>query len=212
MFTQHEDELTADYPVFEPEPEESVVELEQSSTSSNRSELTLKILKQVHESVGHVIELLEGAGDSGSVKHLADLVTSKQELIKHQNETGGMRVLEGIFDGQGMVASDGKVYSVPPNYASKSRLVEGDVLKLTIRPDGTFIYKQIGPVERERIVGCLAFDAGANDYIILCEELTYKVLTASVTYFKGEPGDEVVAFIPKSGKCTWAAVENIIKK
>src|SRR3712207_6782664 len=42
------------------------------------------------------------------------------------------KVIEGVFDGQNMVGSDGKTYPVPANYASKSKLVQGDILKLTI--------------------------------------------------------------------------------
>ena len=40
---------------------------------------------------------------------------------------------------------------------------------------------------------------------------TYRILTASVTYFKGEAGDEVAALVPKGQSASWAAVENIIK-
>ena len=47
--------------------------------------------------------------------------------------------MEGVFDGQNMMGPDGKKYPVPANYASKSKLVEGDVLKLTISDDGSFI-------------------------------------------------------------------------
>ncbi|HET7320113.1 MAG TPA: hypothetical protein VFI84_00835, partial [Candidatus Saccharimonadales bacterium] len=45
------------------------------------------------------------------------------------------KVIEGVFDGQNMVGSDGKTYPVPANYASKSKLVQGDILKLTIAED-----------------------------------------------------------------------------
>src|SRR5665213_1682775 len=53
------------------------------------------------------------------------------------------KVIEGVFDGQNMVGSDAKTYPVPANYASKSKLVQGDILKLTIADDGAFMYKQI---------------------------------------------------------------------
>jgi hypothetical protein len=208
----YEEELTTDYPVFEPEPESvDVSASEETGEADTRVDLSIKILRQMHESMGHVIEMLEGGQEHG-LAELAGLVTSKNQFAKKVEEVSGVRVLEGMFDGQGMVGPDGNVYTVPPNYASKSRLVEGDVMKLTIRPDGTFIYKQIGPVERVRLVGDLAFDAALNSYVILSEGKRYRILTASATYFKGEPGDQVTAFIPKSGKCLWAAVENIIKK
>ena len=57
------------------------------------------------------------------------------------NEEVGGKVVEGIFDGQKMAGPDGKEYPIPANYASKSKLVEGDILKLTIADDGSFIYK-----------------------------------------------------------------------
>ena len=68
-------------------------------------------------------------------------------------ETG--RVIEGIFNGEKMIGPDGQLYDVPVNYASKSKLVEGDMLKLIITERGTFVYKQIQPVERVRLVGLL---------------------------------------------------------
>ena len=40
------------------------------------------------------------------------------------------KIIEGIFDGQIMIGPDGKNYPVPANYASKSKLVEGDIMKL----------------------------------------------------------------------------------
>lgn len=124
----------------------------------------------------------------------------------------GARVIEGTFDGQNMVGPDGKQYSVPANYASKSKLVEGDVLKLTITKDGSFIYKQIGPIDRQRLIGTLNRDEVTGEYRVVSGDTTYKVLLASITYFKGEPGDDVVVLLPATGEARWAAVENIIKQ
>src|SRR3989338_8200808 len=53
-------------------------------------------------------------------------------------------IVEGVFDGLAMIGADGRSYTMPANYAAKSKLVEGDLLKLTILADGTFLYKQIG--------------------------------------------------------------------
>lgn len=125
--------------------------------------------------------------------------------------TGAGRVIEGVFDGQNMVGPDGKNYPVPANYASKSKLVEGDVLKLTIADDGSFIYKQIGPVERQKKIGVLS-QTENGEYRVLADGKPYKVLLASLTYFKAEPGDEVTVVIPKEEESEWAAVENVIKK
>jgi len=40
----------------------------------------------------------------------------------------------------------------------------------------------------------------------------FKVLLASITYYKGDENDEVVILVPKDADSVWAAVENIIKK
>ena len=110
-----------------------------------------------------------------------------------------------------MIGPDGKQYPVPANYASKSKLIEGDVLKLTIAEDGSFIYKQIGPIERKKMLGILVQDE-RGDYRVVAEGKTYKVLLASLTYFKAEPGDEVTIVVPETGDSAWAAVEHVIKK
>lgn len=120
-------------------------------------------------------------------------------------------VIQGTFDGQIMQGSDGKQYPVPANYASKSKLVEGDVLKLTITPDGSFIYKQIGPADRRHAIGVVAQDDQGN-YLVIADGRPYRVLLASVTYFKATPGDEVAIVCPKEQSATWAAIENILQK
>jgi hypothetical protein len=127
------------------------------------------------------------------------------------NENSEGEIVEGIFDGVNMVGGDGKIYTVPANYASKSKLVEGDLLKLTISDDGTFIYKQIGPIERKRLRGTLMQDEDTGEYSVLSQGQTYKVIAASVTYYKGEVGDEVIILVPVDKHSVWAAVENVIK-
>ncbi len=118
------------------------------------------------------------------------------------------KVIEGKFDGQHMIGADSKSYPVPANYASKSKLVEGDTLKLTIAEDGSFIYKQIGPIERKKLIGKLILEDG--QYRVEAGGQRYNVLFASVTYFKGNPGDEVTIVTPANGQASWAAIEAII--
>ncbi len=118
------------------------------------------------------------------------------------------KVIEGQFDGQNMVGPDGKVYPVPANYASKSKLVQGDTLKLTIGEDGSFIYKQIGPVERRKLIGTLNLKDG--QYFVEARSQSYRVLFASVTYFKAQPGDQVTIVVPDEGDSDWAAIEAVI--
>jgi hypothetical protein len=126
------------------------------------------------------------------------VVTSRDEVLG--------KVIEGVFDGQNMVGSDGKTYPVPANYASKSKLVQGDILKLTIADDGAFLYKQIGPVPRKQVVGMLKLENG--HYLVGVDGRDFRVLLASVTYFKAKPGDQVSVNVPEDdSKSEWAALE-----
>ncbi len=127
-----------------------------------------------------------------------------------ENDDEG-EIIEGTFDGQIMLGTNGKQYPVPANYASKSKLVEGDMLKLTITTDGSFIYKQIGPVERRHLIGVVSQDEKGN-YYIFSEGKPYKVLLASITYFKAQPGDEVALLTPRDIESSWASIENVLQK
>lgn len=125
-------------------------------------------------------------------------------LAKKEENLG--KVIEGVFDGQNMVGSDGKTYPVPANYASKSKLVQGDILKLTIADDGAFMYKQIGPIPRKQVVGTLMQENG--HYFVDVNGKQYRVLLASVTYFKVKPGDQVSVNMPEDDShAEWAALE-----
>lgn len=130
---------------------------------------------------------------------------------KMEVDTTGGTVVEGTFDGQLMLGTDGKQYPVPANYASKSKLVEGDMLKLTITEDGAFLYKQIGPIDRRHAIAVVTQDEGGN-YYVLADGKPYRVLLASITYFKAAPGDEVAIVTPRGLVATWAAIENVIQK
>lgn len=139
--------------------------------------------------------LMSIVGDDGSV------VTPTNS----REEVNG-KIVEGVFDGQVMIGPDGKSYPVPANYASKSKLVEGDILKLTIAPDGGFIYKQISPVPRKQIIGTLTQHDGA--YFVEAGGKEYRILLASVTYFRINIGDQVTIIVPEDNPdATWAAVE-----
>lgn len=143
---------------------------------------------------------------AGARELLASLVASEQAALPVSELQAG-KIIEGVFDGQNMIA-DGKTYPVPANYASKSKLVQGDTLKLTIADDGSFIYKQIGPIERHKLIGTLALAEG--QYFVAANNKKYRVLFASVTYFKAHPGDQVAIVVPEEQDAEWAAIEAVI--
>jgi len=137
---------------------------------------------------------------------LISLVGEDETITNVVREENLGKVIEGVFDGQNMVGSDGKNYPVPANYASKSKLVQGDILKLTIADDGAFLYKQIGPIPRKQVVGTLRLENG--HYFVDVNGKEYRVLLASVTYFKAKPGDQVSVNLPEDDSAAeWAALE-----
>lgn len=150
-----------------------------------------------------ISELVGGTGNSKTQ------YTKQAAAIKPSGEKEAS-VIEGVFDGQNMIGPDGKSYPVPANYASKSKLVPGDVLKLTIAEDGAFLYKQIGPVERKRIIGPLIYEDG--QYRVLTNGKAYKVLLASITYYHAEVGDQVTLIVPEFEESEWGAIDNVLPK
>lgn len=122
----------------------------------------------------------------------------------------GARVIYGRFNGEHMEGEDGQLYPVPANYASKSKLAEGDRMKLTIDADGAFIYKQVGPIDRRRVLGTFAIDQDGN-YVVEAEDKAYRILLASVTFYRLEPGDQVTILLPEGQEALWGAVENVLK-
>ena len=140
------------------------------------------------------------------------LVASRSASLpppKLNDQSASLRVVEGIFDGQNMKDTDGKNYPIPANYASKSKLVEGDHLKLTITEEGRFLFKQIGPVPRKSVVGPLAYEDG--QYTVLgADGNTYRILLASITFFRANVGDEVSVLVPQEGTATWGAMDNVV--
>lgn len=139
-------------------------------------------------------------------------VHQRADTLAQPSFQGNQQIVEGVFNGQNMVGADGKIYTIPANYASKSKLVEGDILKLTIKSDGSFIYKQIGPVERKRLVGTLVRDDQSGEFTVMIGTRAYKVIMAAITYYKGQSGDEVVILTPEDGESAYAAVENLMHR
>lgn len=174
----------------------------------------LLLIKQLLQSAQKQIEEARRLFEKIEGKELPKEAKSKITKIKTEAKELQIlksgKIIEGIFDGQNMQGADSKTYPVPPNYASKSKLIEGDEMKLTLMPDGSFVFKQIAPAERKRIIGqAIKKD---DQFMIEAERKLYKVLSASATYYKIEEGDKVTVVVPKKRESSWCAVENVIKK
>ena len=172
---------------------------------SNKLALLKEMLDSAESNIRsarQIIAELVGPGDTRGAY-------TRQAASLKPTDKGG-QIIEGVFDGQNMIGPDGKSYPVPANYASKSKLVPGDILKLTISDDGSFVYKQIGPVERKRVIGPLVYEDG--QYRVLAGGKSYKVLLASVTYYRAEVGDNVTLIVPEFEESEWGAIDNVLPK
>jgi len=166
--------------------------------------MTKKNVSNKDERVAMLIRTLTAAETNLALakKILSDIYGSKVALVNTVSSVRDMTVsprdvpgVEGTFDGQNMLGMDGKKYPVPENYASKSELVYGDKLKVIRREDGNW-FKQISKVERVPVQGILAKD-GDNQWRLVTDSASYKIISAAVAYHKGEEGKDAVGLVPK---------------
>lgn len=190
--------------------EESDEDKNRLSATDTKFALARKLIRKLKDELSMLERLIADEAEPADVEQLM--------MRRHSDDTESFapmnegKIVEGVFDGVNMIGSDGNPYVVPPNYASKSKLVEGDILKLTIQGNGTFLFKQIGPIERQRVVGTLMRDEITGDWRVIAMSRKFNLLPAAVSFHRGEEGDEAVLLVPKEAPSKWAALENIIKK
>ncbi|MDA9129283.1 hypothetical protein N9J72_02295 [Candidatus Gracilibacteria bacterium] len=138
----------------------------------------------------------------------AELNLDTKGLSKY--DSGESKIVEGVFTGEEMLGADGNKYPIPVNYSSKSKLVQGDKMKLTIEATGKMLYKQIQQIDRENKTGLLTQDKGK--YQVVADGVAYDVLTAAVTHFKADIGDNVTVLIPAGKEATFGAIEAVMPK
>lgn len=120
------------------------------------------------------------------------------------------RIVEWVFTGESMLGSDGNIYPVPQNYASKSLLVQWSKLKALINPNGKIVYKIIGEIPFESKVGIIT--KNGEKYQITTDSKTYSVLLAAITFHHCNVGDTVSIRIPEWKDATYAVIETVIPK
>lgn len=95
------------------------------------------LLEDIHAKLGRVMELL-GAG-----------MPQYRPAQKHSYapvDTNGGHPVDGVYDGQGnMVSDDGTLYRVPPAYAIKAGLREGDLMQVSNGSHGFNKFKKMRP-------------------------------------------------------------------
>lgn len=146
-----------------------------------------------------IVKALSSAEDSIALakKLLEDYSGVKIENSSRRKEDFAFKDLPGVvgvFDGQFLVEEgSGKKYQVPENYASKSKLVVGDKLKM-VQVGGRDLFKQVSPVDRVALTGSLKQQGEA--WFVSTSTGSYQILPASVKYYNGQEGDQVSILIP----------------
>lgn len=115
------------------------------------------------------------------------------------------KTVEGVFDGTRMIADDGTTHPVPENYASKSKLVEGDLLQYVETEDGRRYFKQISRAARATVTALLERIDQTGGIATTPNGRSYQLLHAPLRFFRVTPGDSITLEIPVDGG-TWAAV------
>ena len=187
------------------------------SNKKQKAQLTMKALEQLLAKIETDIKrarllihsLITENFDNLDKKSEEELKLLAEKLATYQ-EDEAVKVVEWVFDWYFMVGSDGKKYPVPLNYASKSKLIPGDVLKLRIMPDWKLVYKLIWPAPRKYIKATLS-KTDDNKYIAITDDWkSYFLNLAAVTYFKWKPWDELSIIINAEWKGDFAAIEALI--
>ena len=126
----------------------------------------------------------------------------------HSYSDEDLKIVEWVFTWEEMLWADWNKYPVPANYASKSKLVQWDKLKVTINPTGKMLYKQIAPIDREFITWLVVKEK--DKFQVVANWKTYDLLTAAVTHFKANIWDNVTVIIPKWKDATFAAIDLVL--
>ena len=160
------------------------------------------------KSIKNAKKLLKGVLDENGVNMESEIDLTTSWLHSYNDENS--KIIEWVFTWEEMLWVDENKYPVPVNYASKSKLVQWDKLKLTISGNGKMLYKQIEPIERETKSWLLTKENWKYQVVVGSD--TYNVLTAAVTHFKADIWDNITVVIPTWKQATFAAIEALLPK
>jgi hypothetical protein len=194
--------------------------------SANKKIDTILSLIEICESnLKNVKALLsqQGAGDIVYKNNTVNMYSNPNNTSYQMNSNGeDVESVEGHFDGENMIGENGKNYTVPQNYASKSQLVVGDKMKWSLVKDVFDGYKEVfkltQPVLREKVIG--KFIIEGNNYGAMVEGYPHmiKILKASATFAMKNLGlvigGKVALYVPKAGTSSlnsnWGAFINVV--
>lgn len=169
-------------------------------------EAIVDFITTAEKSIKNAKKLLKDLANNNSINLNSEFDYNTKWLESFQTKES--KIVEWVFTWSEMLWSDSVKYPVPANYASKSKIVQWDKLKLTIDNHWRMIYKQISPIEREIKTWLVAKEK--EKYIVVSDWKTYNLLTAAVTHFKANIWDKISIIVPAWKEATFAAIEAVI--
>lgn len=171
----------------------------------------LHTLNKLESDIAKAKLLVQKMFQDNGVQNVLDAVPSPMSSAVHPDDDG-IQVVEWRFDGVFMQGSDTKMYPVPMNYASKTKLIPGDMLKLRIMEDGKLIYKVIAPAPRKFLRAKLTKTEEWKFIALTEDSKTYALNQAAVSFFKGDVGNDISIIINADEESSFAAIEAVISK
>ena len=174
--------------------------------NKNAIEAISDFITTAEKSIKNAKKLLKDLLEENNINLETEINLDVNWLNSYSNDSS--KIIEWVFTGNEMLWADWNKYPIPANYSSKSKLVQGDKLKLTIEWNWKMLYKQISPIEREYKTWLVVKEK--EKYQVISEWKTYDLLTAAVTHFKANIWDTITIILPANKKATFAAIEAII--
>lgn len=167
-----------------PANEQTIDYIHEISTTIEALTITISNIESDLKKVKNTLSTLATLKDN--VTSMDSMIAQMKEGLPVKTQSQEKNTIEGEFDGYFMLGDDLKKYPVPVNYSSKSKLIPGDRLKVTIKDNGELIYKLILPADRKHVRAILAKDEkDQNRWLaISTDRQTYSLNTAAVSFFK----------------------------
>lgn len=160
----------------------------------------------VQEGISRLCELTSVLLDALAKQEGVLFRASGEAVPVHPPEEELSKIVEGVFDGELMVAHDGKTYFVPPKTIIQHQLLEGDLLELTIDASGDQVISVVSGVERDETEGALFYDREQKEFYVRVGDQKYWVQRAGIALYKLRVGQRVRVALARDGGSKWAAL------
>ena len=143
---KQKEEITSDLEEFEEDENEEKTKLNSVET---KLLLSKKLIANIRETLNQLELVLASDAESVDIEQLLTKIqTADSELSGFQSLD---KIVEGVFDGQNMVEFGRTTIHCPSKLRFKIKTRRRRHFKTHNQSNGSFFFKQIGPIEREEL-------------------------------------------------------------